>query len=182
MKGMVFVELLAMAEGLLGEESVDEVLNTCPLSSGGAYTTVGNYPCGELMAIVQAFSDRSGAPVAQLQRNFGHWMHQRFVEGYPSFFAERADALSMLEAIEDEVHVEVRKLYPDVELPSFESQRLDDGQTLRLTYRSPRPLSDFCHGLVEACVVYFGRPAEIQRRELQSENGMATEFTIRMTA
>jgi len=68
-------------------------------------------------ALVAAFSARSGAPVPELQRLFGHWMLKRFAAAYPAFFAAKTDALQMLEAIEGEVHVEVLKLYPDAELP-----------------------------------------------------------------
>lgn len=161
MKGMVFTELLEMAEGAVGEAAVDDILDACPLESGGAYNAVGNYPCGELMTIVGALSDHTGAPVAELQRQFGHWMHGRFVERYAPFYEGKADAFEMLEAIEAEVHVEVRKLHPDVELPTFETTR-PAPDVLVMTYRSPRALADFCHGLIEACVAHFGAPVDIE--------------------
>lgn len=179
MKGMVFVELLQMAEQAIGEEAVDAILDHSDLPSGGAYSTVGNYPCAELMTLVQAFSVHTGAPEADLQRLFGRWMHGRFVTSYPGFFTDKPDALTMLAAIEDEVHVEVRKLYPDVELPRFETERLGP-DTLRLTYCSPRPLSDFCHGLVEACLEHFGRPADIVRHDRSRPGEAVAEFTVTM--
>lgn len=181
MKGMVFVELLEMAEQLLGEDVVDGILDGAGLASGGAYTAVGNYPCAELMTLVRALSAHTGAAEPDLQRAFGRWMHDRFVKLYPGFFVDKPDALSMLTAIEDEVHVEVRKLYPEVELPTFATQRPSPDE-LRLTYRSPRPLVDFCHGLVEACVDHFGTPAQIARRDLVSPGESAAEFTVRMGA
>ena len=181
MKGMVFVELLRMAEEALGEETVDAVLDEVPLSTGGAYNAVGNYPCGELMALVSAFSTRSGAPVAELQRLFGHWMLKRFAATYPGFFATKTDALQMLEAIEGEVHVEVLKLYPDAELPRFQTERLPDG-ALRLVYRSPRPLVPFCHGLIEACLEHFDQSAETVLVDRSTSAGGEAEFTIRLAA
>jgi hypothetical protein len=181
MKGMVFVELLRMAEDAFGEAAVDEVLDSAELSTGGAYNAVGNYPCGELMQIVQAFSERSGAPVPELQRLFGHWMLKRFLEAYPGFFAGKADSFQMLEAIEGEVHVEVLKLYPDAELPRFATERLADGG-LRLVYRSPRPLVPFCRGLIEACLEHFGETAEIVLVDRSSGAGAEAEFTLRRAA
>lgn len=181
MKGMVFVELLRMAEEVLGEDAVDAVLDEVPLSTGGAYNAVGNYPCGELMALVGAFSTRSGAPAAELQRLFGHWMFKRFAAVYPAFFATKTDALEMLEAIEHEVHVEVLKLYPDAELPRFATQRLPDG-ALRLVYRSPRPLVPFCLGLIEACLAYFEQTAETVLVDRSTPAGAEAEFTIRFAA
>lgn len=180
MKGVVLVELLEMAESLLGEEVVDEVLAELPLSTGGAYVSVGRYPCSELMALVQAFSARSGIAADALQKRFGEWMHGHFVAGYPNFYAGKPDALAMLEAIEGEVHAEVLKLYPDAELPRFDSARSADGRGLTLTYRSPRPLGDFCHGLVEACIAHFGDKAAVTRTDRPAPGESIVEFQIRL--
>lgn len=100
MKGVVFVELLRMAETVLGEEAVDQVLDQTELQSNGAFSAVGNYPCRELLSLVDAFGERLGAPPEALQVKFGHWMFSRFVEGYPEFFDGKKDAFEMLEAIE----------------------------------------------------------------------------------
>lgn len=164
MKGIVFVELLAMAENAFGEDVVDRVIDAADLPSGGAYTSVGNYPCAELMTLVRGFSDHSGIPRADLQRLFGNWMMDSFERNYPRFFDGRDTSLDVLAAIEDEIHVEVRKLYPDAMLPQIDTAR-PDPVTLDLTYRSPRPLADFCHGLIEGCVRCYGETAEITRTD-----------------
>jgi hypothetical protein len=178
---MVFVELLEMAESILGEDVVDEVLAKADLASGGAYSAVGNYPCAELMTLVKAFSDHSGAAVPDLQRAFGRWMHERFVKSYPGFFKDKPDVLSMFESIEGEVHVEVRKLYPDVELPRFDTER-PTPDALKMVYTSPRPLTDFCHGLIEACIEHYGVSAEIDRRDIPVHGASSAEFTVRLSA
>lgn len=181
MKGMVFVELLQMAESALGEERVDAVLDRCELSSGGAYNAVGSYPCSELVALVGAFSDETGLPGDALQRQFGHWMLERFKRSYPHFFEGRENALELLEAVDAEVHVEVRKLYPDAELPRFETERLAP-DTLRLVYASPRPLAAFCHGLIEACVEHYGHDAEIAREDVPAGSQGTAAFKVRLAA
>jgi hypothetical protein len=84
----------------------------------------------------------------------------RFLELYPGFFAGKRSALEMLDAIEGEVHREVRKLYPEAELPTFETEWFG-ARHLRMRYRSARPLAAFCLGLVKACVAHFGDPAEV---------------------
>lgn len=175
MKGIVFVELLAMAEAAVGEAAVDEVLDGLDIASGGAYSGVGNYPCSELMAIVGALSARTGVPGEALQRQFGEWMLARFVAGYPAFFEGRRDALDMLEAIEGEVHVEVRKLYPDAELPRFETAR--DGDALRMRYVSERPLVAFCEGLIRACAAHFGRGLQMEVTQVSATEAV---FDLRL--
>ena len=176
MKGIVFTELLEMAEQALGEEVVDGILDRLELDSDGAYTSVGNYPCSELMRIVGAISDLTGIPGDDLQRKFGGWMHVRYVQTYPEFFEDKNTVLDMLDAIETEVHVEVRKLYSDAELPRFETAWIDE-TALRMTYRSERPLVCFCHGLIEACVDHFGQPASTTVERMSNREAV---FTVRL--
>lgn len=177
MKGTVFVELLKMAEGAFGEDVVDEVLDKADLENGGAFTTVGNYPCSELVKIVEAFSEHSGLSQEMLQRKFGHWMLDHFGENYPEFFKEKKGSFEMLEAIDGEIHVEVRKLYPEAELPRFTTERKSD-DFLEMVYSSPRPLVGFCHGLIEACVDRFDEKAEIYRTPATAKN--STLFQIKV--
>lgn len=176
---MVFTELLGMAEAAVGERVVDGILDALRLSNDGAYSAVGNYPCSELMRIVGALSDHTGLPGAELQRLFGHHMLNRFFQTHPKFFAGKATILDLLQAIEGEVHVEVRKLYPDAELPSFETEWLWP-DALRMTYRSTRPLSDFCHGLIEACSSHFDRPATVERVASIPADPTTATFIVRL--
>jgi len=181
MKGVVFVELLNMAEAAVGEDAVDSVIAKCPLSSKGAYTSVGSYDSSELGTLVSGFSDATGSPVEALQKQFGHWMLRRFTESYAPFFAVKPDAFSMLESIENEVHVEVRKLYPDAELPRFDTSR-PAPDTLLLTYSSPRRLIAFCHGLIEACVKHYGETATIVCTDKSTPETGIAEFVITRTS
>jgi hypothetical protein len=179
-KGTIFVELVKMAEQAFGEDAVDDVLSKANLENGGAFTTVGNYPCSELVKIVIALSDHSGIDPQTLQRKFGHWMVTHFIENFPSFFEGKADSFALLEAVDGEIHVEVIKLYPDAELPVFATTRLAPDH-LAMTYSSPRPLVEFCHGMIEACLDQFGESADIQRSPVP-EQANATKFDIRLVA
>ncbi len=178
MKGTIFVELVNMAEDAFGEDVVDQVLDKANLDNDGAFTAVGNYPCSELVKIVVAFSEHSGISAEVLQRMFGHWMMDHFVENYKEFFSGKIDSFSLLEAVDGEIHVEVKKLYPDAELPVFATERLSENH-LKLTYSSPRPLVEFCHGMVEACLERYEQTATIDRCAVPN-NADATTFDIRL--
>ncbi len=181
MKGIVFVELIKMAESAMGESAVDDVLDRLELDSDGAFSTVGNYPCRELLALVDAFGAHLDAPVDALQKQFGLWMFQRFVEGYPIFFKDKTDGFDMLASIEDEVHVEVRKLYPEVELPTFSTQRLAQN-TFQMIYSSERPLEYFCLGLIEGCMAHFEHVSTIEMKRVDAVDRYVAEFTISRAA
>ncbi|MBU2963100.1 heme NO-binding domain-containing protein [Citreicella sp. C3M06] len=179
MKGVIFVELIKMAEQTFGEDAVDTVLEKAELENGGAFTTVGNYPCSELVKIVLAFSDHSGLSPDALQRAFGNWMMGVFLENYPEFFVDKTSAFAMLEAVDQEVHFEVKKLYPEAELPRFDTRRHGDNR-LEMIYSSPRPLDAFCEGLIEACLAHFGEEGSI-RRVAHPDTPTSTTFDITLT-
>lgn len=181
MKGVVFVELLAMADTTIGEDAVDQVISRCPLASKGAYTAVGTYPASELRDLIDGFSTQAGASIDTLQHKFGHWMLARFAATYPAFFWAQSDAFAMLESVETEVHTEVRKLYPDAELPTFETDR-PDADTLLMTYRSPRRLAAFCQGLIEACLAHYGETADITRLDQSTSSLGVAKFIIHRTS
>jgi hypothetical protein len=180
MKGIIFVELLAMAEDMLGEDIVDDVIATTDLPSGGAYTTVGQYPCSELVAIVGGLSKVSNVAPEELQRLFGHWMMKSFATHYGAFFERNHGALDMLQSIEDEIHVEVKKLYPEAELPNFDTER-NGPDALQMVYRSPRGLSHFCHGLIEGCLAHYDTSAMIESSDRSVPGMTVTSFDIQVT-
>lgn len=105
-------------------------------------------------------------------------MMQSFSRHYPGFFSGKSGSLDMLATIEEEIHVEVRKLYPDAELPAFDAVR-HGADDIDLTDRSPRALADFSEGLIEACVARFGETADIARTDRDGGELRVAEFRIR---
>jgi len=181
MKGLIFVELLKMAEKASNEDLVDGVLDGLELESGGAYSAVGSYSCSELVAIVGGLSEKMNAPASALQEQFGHWMLDHFVENFGQFFSEKHSAFDMLESIDQEVHVEVRKLYPDAELPRFETKRLSQTE-MTMTYISARPLQSFCHGLIESCLAHYGEAGQITIDDQSHNEATQVVFNISLDA
>ena len=78
--------------------------------------------------------------------------------------------------VETYIHDEVRKLYPDAELPRFDCQH-EQGEFVMI-YRSSRPFADLAHGLVIAAVKHFGDDLAIHREDLGAGNGTAARFTL----
>jgi hypothetical protein len=83
-----------------------------------------------------------------------------------------------LSRIEDHVHAEVRKLYPDAELPTFET-RLSDSGTLEMTYRSRRPFADLALGLIQGCLKHYGEDVSIEQVDLSDDGRTHVCFTLR---
>lgn len=176
MKGIVFTELIEMVEVDLGLEIADRMIEGAKLPGGGAYTAVGTYDYHELIELVVSLSEAANAPVPDLVQAFGRHLFSRFQILYPQFFEGVDSALEFLPRIETCIHVEVRKLYPEAELPTFECDQSDG--TLELTYRSTRPFADLAEGLIRACVEHFRDAVDVQRFDFGEQDGTTAKFTL----
>lgn len=176
MKGIVFTELIEMVEEDLGLEIADRMIAGAQTKEDGAYTAVGTYDHGELIKLVVSLSKETGIPVAELVQTFGRHLFTQFSKLYPQFFQGIDSALRFLPLVESYIHVEVRKLYPDAELPSFDCVEGDG--TLEMTYRSKRPFADLAEGLVRAAVDYFDDDLDVAREDLGEQNGTEARFAL----
>lgn len=176
MKGIVFTEFMDMMEDVLPVEAADRVLQAAALPHGGAYTAVGTYDHHEMLRLVTALSTETGTPVPELVRAFGRHLFGRFTALYPGLFAGIADTRGFCRRLDGYIHVEVRKLYPDAELPRFLVAEGDGGE-LRMTYRSTRPFADLAHGLFEGCGAHFGERLSVTR-ELVPGDEAAVVFVL----
>lgn len=180
MKGVVFTEFLEMVESKIGADTADQLLDDCELASGGAYTALGTYDHQEMVTLVVRLSELTNTPVPDLLKTFGNHLLGRFVAQYPSFFTEAGSAYDLLERVEGYIHVEVRKLYPDAELPSFQCQRDGNGRMV-LTYSSARPFADLAEGLIRGCIAHYQENVELVRHDLPGVSGTSARFELQKT-
>jgi Haem-NO-binding len=175
MKGMVFTEFLEMVDARFSADMVDDIIDDAQLPNGGAYTAVGTYDHAELVRMVVALSQRTGVAVPVLIEAFGVHLFGQFRTGYPAFFAGVACAVDFLEGIETVIHTEVRKLYPDAQLPSFDSTRQPNGG-LDLLYSSPRHFGDLATGLIKGAIAHFGDAVSLVRVDVPEQDAIRFEL------
>ncbi|MEM6708778.1 MAG: heme NO-binding domain-containing protein [Pseudomonadota bacterium] len=154
MKGIVFNLLNEMVEERFGLAAWDALLTETRLD--GIYVASATYPDAELMALVAAASDATEIPTALLVHAFGEYMAPKFAERYPVFFDGHRCLKSFLLTVDEVVHVEVRKLYPEANLPEFRYEDRGDN-SLTMIYRSPRKLCGLAEGLIAGSAKHFGQ-------------------------
>ena len=177
MKGLVFREFANMVEREFGQDAFDDLVDECDLPSGGAYTTVGDYDHQEMLDLVTALSAKTGAPIPTLVRAYGKFLIPAFRAKYQPFFDQHDNLFDFLESIENQVHVEVLKLYPTAQLPRFNTKRLND-RCMTMHYQSPRPFSQLAFGLIEGAVDYYGVMAEVDFQDDSVPGASEATFTI----
>lgn len=176
MKGIVFTEFLEMVETEFGMDMVNGLLESTQLESGGVYSAVGTYHHKEMVSLVVELSNRSGMELPDLLKAFGKYLFNTFKTSYAPMFESSTDGFDFLERVDQEIHVEVLKLYPDAELPSFRTERLSD-KVLQMDYRSDRSMGAVAHGLIEACGEHYNEGFDIEM-EPQTEDGKYVRFLI----
>jgi hypothetical protein len=177
MKGVVFTGFLEMVEARHGARMFDQVIEDARPASGGAYTAVGSYPHEEMVTMLLALSRRTGVAVPDLLRSFGQYLFGHFAAGYPSFFNGVTGAMPFLAGIEDIIHAEVLKLYPDAQLPRFDVEQ-QGSHRLVLVYHSARHFEDLAEGLIHGCIAHFGEKIEVQRERVGHADGTAERFVL----
>jgi Haem-NO-binding len=177
MKGMIFTEFLDMVSDRFGLAVKDRVIAAAGGAHDGAYTAVGKYDYREMVAMIGELNRATGIAVPALMNSFGEHVFQGFTRRYGHLFRETTSAITFLSHLEDYIHVEMRKLYPDAELPSFRYPPAAPG-TLVMEYHSPRPMAAFAEGLVRATIRYFGKPLSLSVEDLSAGQGTAARFTL----
>ena len=180
MKGTIFVELLHLIESEEGLDAVDHVIEASidQLSTGGAYTAVGNYPHAELLVLLGAYSQYIEANKRDgLLDRFAGYIIREFGRLHPEFF-EQSDLFALLESVESHIHEAVLRLYPEANPPNIACQRGEDS-SLRVNYSSHRPLAEFALSLTRESAKLFPTPATIEVLSL-ADDGCTAEFVVRL--
>ena len=177
MKGTVFTEFLDLVEGQFGYPMVDRVLTKgCPFHGG--YTSVGTYDHTQLLDMVTELAAAADAPAADLVKTFGRHLFNRFLQSYPDEFRGITTTFDLLKKVESAIHVEVRKLTPEAELPQFTFPPREDG-CLEMVYLSKRPFADLAEGMIHACILHYGEAYELERQDLPGPAGTHARFLLR---
>ncbi|MGB0910012.1 MAG: heme NO-binding domain-containing protein [Nitrospirales bacterium] len=176
MKGIVFTEFSEMVESQFGDDMMDTIIEQSELPSGGIYTSVGTYDHTEILQLVTTLSSVTNIEVPKLVFAFGQHLYTYFYSHYPDFFCSKT-AFEFLQSVEEHIHVEVRKLYPDAELPKFDCRTIGENQ-LEMIYRSTRPFADVAEGLISSCIQHYKEPITIQRENIEDEHGPGVRFLL----
>jgi len=161
MKGVILSELVRFVELQYSPAVADAMITQSRVESDGAYTTVGNYPHGEALALIGTLAQLTGQQVPVLAEAYGFWLSTRFVELYPEMFEGYTDVRTFLNDVDTKMHKEVRKLYTDARTPAVIAEI--DGEEVKIAYSSHRPFADVAFGLIRGYIAHFNQAMVVER-------------------
>jgi hypothetical protein len=176
MKGIVFTEFLDLVEDKFGLEMVDKIISQSNLESGGAYTSVGTYSFSEMLQLVTNLSGNTGVSTDDLLLVYAEHFFSVIETSYPGLLATYKDPIEMLASIENHIHVEVQKIYPDAELPTFIIEEKTD-KSIIMVYKSSRAMHHFGLGLMNKTFEHFNSSATIVLEKIK-EDGTEVRFIV----
>lgn len=177
MKGIVFTTFNEMVEEKVGIDVWERILETVSPESEGIYTAVEDFPDEELLAMVGELSEITGTPVIELVRSFGLFLFHTLALKHSVFVEDKPDFIEFLKSIEDVIHKEVMKLYPNPNLPSLEWEQHSEN-SLTLYYKSPRKLCHLAEGLIKGAAEQYGVDYSMQHDVCMHDDNDHCRFDI----
>lgn len=160
MKGIVFLLCRQVIRDERGEDAVEDLLAEAGLPS--SFAEGEDYPDAQLEALIEA----AGPYVPTGEDEAARWIGRNAIEKlaveYPSFFQPYASIVGLVADLDEEIHPEVQKIFPDATFPRFE---IGDGSDadLVVAYRSERDLCLFAEGLIDGAAGRYGETVRLEQ-------------------
>ncbi len=164
MQGSIFTTLSKMVIDKWGIETWNELLDTIKPSSKGIYTKGMQYDDSEMTALIGALSKKTNIDTPSLVRTFGRYLFIHLYNSSPTNLSHIDNLKDFLLSIDLVIHKEVKRVYPQAYLPSFDYSITPDGD-LVMFYHSKRKLCYLSEGLILSAASHFGEEVQITQPE-----------------
>lgn len=166
MKGIIFNLLESVVIDEYGEDAWDDLLEDAGME--GSYAALGNYPDAELLRLLALMPEAFGGDRDDQLRWFGRRAMPILAQRYGVFFERPTDTRSFLLTLNNIIHAEVRKLYPDADVPTFDFDPTPgveppSGDSLVMGYHSTRGLCALAEGFIHGAADHYGQAATIEQ-------------------
>lgn len=164
MQGSIYTAFSDMIIEKMGMVQWNELIEETEPASKGIYTSAERYQDSELINMVIALSVKTGISSETLIEQFGQYLFKKLYTTCPVEVSSINNLKSFLLAIDELIHVEVKRIHPKAYLPTFEYDQPDE-QTLIMYYHSKRKLCHASVGLIYGAADQFNETIEIDHPE-----------------
>lgn len=168
MKGILFTELIEMMEGLVGLELTNKIIEDAQLENKGAFTAIGTYSHKDMNSLLESLGKHVKNPKEILLKSYGEYFFYRASQLYNEKIKMYNDTFSLLLQLHDFLELEIRKLYPQAQVPIVKTTQKSP-ECLEIFYSSKQNMSLLLEGAILGCIKYFQEQITITREELDND-------------
>jgi hypothetical protein len=166
--GVIFNVVEEVVTDELGAGTWDTLVDTCPVS--GSYTSIGTHDDAELLALVGGITETTGLPandavVLAGRRGFG-----RLASRHSNLVDNVSGSRDLLGQLNDVIHPEVLKLYPEAAVPHF-AVLSDEGNSVEVLHESEKQLCRLAEGLILGAADHFDEPVAVEHTTCANDGG-----------
>lgn len=176
MQGIIYTVLSDLVIEKFGALFWDQMLEDLKPSSQGIYTAGEQYSDDELLAMVAYLSEQKNIPTDDLVRLYGQYLFSRLYNSLPESYPNKNNLLEFLISVDQVIHKEVKRLYPDAYLPQFQCK--SEGDRLTMYYTSKRKLCAAAEGLIIGASEQFGEEVEIEQPQCMHHGASFCEIVV----
>jgi hypothetical protein len=159
MHGIIHLELRNFVVQHHGEEAWRALTDKAGLSDE-IYTPLRSYPDEQLVALVGAAVELTGAQPTALLEAFGEFLVPRYLALYGKLLKPEWRTLDVLEQAENTIHRVVRMREPGALPPRLQAQRVSP-TAVKIHYDSPRKLCAVARGISRGIAGHFAERLSI---------------------
>ena len=160
MQGSIYTSFSEMVIEKMGMAVWNELLAKVNPTSEGIYTNGMQYEDSEIMALVAALSEITQIDTPTLVRTFGSYLFIHLYNSSPTNLSHIDNLKDFLRSIDSVIHKEVKRVYPQAYLPSFDYSEEENGNLI-MYYQSKRKLCHLSEGLIISAASHFNEEIEI---------------------
>ncbi|MEM7338696.1 MAG: heme NO-binding domain-containing protein [Actinomycetota bacterium] len=169
MKGSIFKLLEHYADTTWGPDSFEDLLDDTELETTEPFVGPGDYPAGDLVALVTTACRTHEVELADLLRGFGRHAFPMLAESVPTLLEGLDTPRQFLTNLESVIHTEVRKLDPQANPARFSIPNPAD-DVIHLHYESDLGLFPLVEGFLDGIAAWFGEAVEHRLDEVDGTN------------
>lgn len=171
MKGAIFKLLEDFVTTNHGPDAFDDLLDETDLETVEPFVGPGNYPAGDLLALVGTATTKYDVSADDLLRGFGKHAFPALARSVPTLLEGLDDPRTFLCNLETVIHTEVRKLDSEASPARFTVTDLGPSELL-LRYESPFGLFALVEGFLEGVAVWYDSPVDYKIEETDGTNAV----------
>jgi predicted hydrocarbon binding protein len=179
MKGIVFNIFESFLVEHHGRDFFYEVVDESNLITEEPFVSPGTYPYEDLLEILGVTCRKLEISPEDALRAFGKYSFKFLDEKYPEYKKKNNTPILYLEGIEEIIHQDVKKLYPDAKPPVFKYEKESDHH-LQVEYISERKLCHFMEGLIEGIEELFSRKISYSQLQCVHSGAKSCIFKIEL--